>query len=780
MASDGELALTIGDLGDKQRYSLSFQALPWLDASFRFSRVGKTWYDRSFGLKVRLVRESADFPDVSVGLRDILGTGVYSAEYVVASKHIGDFDVTAGLGWGRMADNAVFSNPFGYIFNSFKYRSSVIDVAGPGTVNFGQFFHGRNTGVFGGFTWQTPIENLKFLAEYSSDQYSFERSRSGDKHFNARSPVNIGLSYRPIDAIALTAGWFYGTTYGFTVSVGGNTAQTYGPALRIGPKVPAAVIRTDAQQASALSIMMTRNKDIGIVRSGGAWVHVPTESERTRQTLLQTYFSETRSVRDVDILGKSLVVDARFQNNPQTQCAGYAQIALASRSELKTLALTDLQNPDGLVVFCNVADAASHISLAATNASGGQAAAVPDVAALKTLIGGDLARQNLRLTALSVGESELWIYFENYRYNDTSEAAGRVIRVLMADAPPSVEIFHLVFTLYGVPMRQITITRSAVERMAVSGTYVSDLATSISTTAPPSENPVLDEALSTTFPTFSWGFTPKLTEQLFDPDKPLQFNLYAEASAAVTLAPGLTLSTNVTGSLWNDLTFNRKPYSSLPHVRSDLLKYLKHGQYGISSLQMIYRTRLTPEVMAVAKAGYLEDMFMGAGGQLLWTPEKSRFSFGADLYEVWQRDYNRLFGLRGYHVLTGHATVYYRSPWHDINFAVHAGRYLAGDYGATFEISRRLFSGVEIGAWATFTNVPFHKFGEGSFDKGIMIHIPLEWWLPIFSQSSYDLVLHSLTRDGGQRLTGDDSLFETVRRFDEDEIDEHLDELGAP
>jgi len=194
----------------------------------------------------------------------------------------------------------------------------------------------------------------------------------------------------------------------------------------------------------------------------------------------------------------------------------------------------------------------------------------------------------------------------------------------------------------------------------------------------------------------------------------------------------------------------------------------------------MYVTRLTPEVIADAQVGYLEDMYMGAGSQVLWHPDHSRFAFGVDAYQIWKRDYNRLFGIQDYHVFTGHASVYYASPWYGLNFAVHAGRYLAGDYGGTFEITRELLTGVEIGAWATFTNVPFHKFGEGSFDKGIIVRIPLEWGLPISSQSSYDLHLASLTRDGGQRLAGDDVLYQMTRGADFSEISDHLNQVVAP
>jgi hypothetical protein len=173
-------------------------------------------------------------------------------------------------------------------------------------------------------------------------------------------------------------------------------------------------------------------------------------------------------------------------------------------------------------------------------------------------------------------------------------------------------------------------------------------------------------------------------------------------------------------------------------------------------------------------------MFAGVGGQVVWRPEGQRIAIGADVYEVWQRGFDRLFDVQGYHILTGHVSLYYESPWYGLNFNVHAGRYLAGDYGATFEITRRFSTGVEIGAFATFTNVPFAKFGEGSFDKGIIIHIPFEWALPIYSQGSYDLLLRSLTRDGGARLGNDDSLYDDTRSAAYGDIQRDVDDIVSP
>ena len=242
--------------------------------------------------------------------------------------------------------------------------------------------------------------------------------------------------------------------------------------------------------------------------------------------------------------------------------------------------------------------------------------------------------------------------------------------------------------------------RSALERTALAHGSAAGAGDAIKLSAPPLENPALDQAAKSFFPYVYWSLDPKLTEHVFDPDKPLQFMVYADATAGVELRPGLSIRTDLTANLWNNYTFDRRAGSALPHVRTDLLQYIKHGgNYGIASLELNYQTRLSRDFFAEVKAGYLEDMFMGAGGDVLWRPENSRFTFGADIYQVWKRDFNRLFGTQDYQILTGHVSLYYRSPWYGLNFNVHAGRYLAGDYGATFEVTRRFASGIEIGAF---------------------------------------------------------------------------------
>ena len=77
--------------------SISFQALPRLGVSFRYTghganggeAYGRVNHDRSFDAHVSLLDESKYLPEISIGLRDFIGTGWYSSEYIVGTKSSG-------------------------------------------------------------------------------------------------------------------------------------------------------------------------------------------------------------------------------------------------------------------------------------------------------------------------------------------------------------------------------------------------------------------------------------------------------------------------------------------------------------------------------------------------------------------------------------------------------------------------------------------------------------------------------------------------------------------
>jgi hypothetical protein len=220
MAPDGELSVSASFMKNTQHYNFGFQVMPWLEATFRYSGLQHfqadfpVYYDRAFGIKARLWDEGTIIPAVAVGIDDIIGTGIYTGEYLVASKRFGDIDTSLGLGWGRLAGAGLLRNPLALVIPSFDNRHSYFGQAGG--ADFTAFFHGHNVGLFGGAVWHTPLDGLALMVEYDSDTYAQEKAFG---NFSPRSQVNYGLTYTLSEQTAIGLDWLYGTTLGGNFSL---------------------------------------------------------------------------------------------------------------------------------------------------------------------------------------------------------------------------------------------------------------------------------------------------------------------------------------------------------------------------------------------------------------------------------------------------------------------------------------------------------------------------------------------------------------------------------
>jgi hypothetical protein len=465
-----------------------------------------------------------------------------------------------------------------------------------------------------------------------------------------------------------------------------------------------------------------------------------------------------------------------------TRCAATARLMQGVSADIVRVRLHDLGGRRS--VACNVPHSVEGPPVSAAFLSSGDLGKLPDTEVLtidasaaspalnrvqvERRIRAAITAQHLLVDALSLGESEVLLYYRNIHYLAETDAIDRIVRVLTKEAPPQIERFRLIAVQSGVPQQEFDVLRGPVERsyQQEDGTIFDH---SVRIRPPAMDQPVL-AAATDIYPHFGWGLFPQFREALFDPNQPFGVQFVAVADAWLEVAQGLSLSGSLEASLYDDFNTARKSDSLLPHVRSDFLKYFTQGKTGIGHLDVEYRFRLTPTIFATVKGGYLESMFAGGGGEILWRPQGARWALGADIYQVWQRDFDRLFGVQHYRQTTGHVSLYYDSPWYDLNFQLRAGRYLAGDRGFTVQVTRRFSTGVEIGAFFTKTNVSAQQFGEGSFDKGIIIRIPLGWVAPLETQSEIAMDLRPVQRDGGQTLAGDATLYEETRATSQGEM----------
>ncbi|MDO5605682.1 MAG: YjbH domain-containing protein [Paracoccus sp. (in: a-proteobacteria)] len=649
-APEGELAGTISHSDYGQRVTLSFQPWTRLTAALRYSSIdgldpvrdNNKLKDRSFDLQYQLFDEAPGWqPAVAIGLRDLMGTGVYSGEYLVATKQVTpQLRVSGGIGWGRLAG---------------AWRQTDYTDEG-GKPNIDQWFSG-SAKPFASIEWQAT-DQLSLLAEYSYDDYEPEQ-RGGVSEPDSK--LNLGVNYRIGNSYQIGAYSLGGKTFGIRGSLTLNAKQSPYPS-GLEP-APAPVRPRPAPSADPEGW-------------SGAWT-----ADATARPVIQ------------NALGRALKAEGQV------------------------------------------------------------------------------------LESMSLGANRAEVRIRNERYFHQAEAIGRTARLMTRALPPSVETFVITSTAKGMPTSSVVLQRSDIERLENTASAHIAQRASIVDGDPRAAGLIPSEGI---YPAFTWGLRPYLDIGVFDPDEPFRYEIGAQASAKYEISPGLILS----GSL-RQRAFGSQEQSApkgytvdeylaadpdqitadnfgVPRVRSDGRMYAGNRSPVITELTLAWYAKPTQDIYSRVTVGLLERAYGGVSGEVLWKPVGSRLALGAEVNRVRKRDFRNSFEFQDYEVTTGHVSAYYDFG-HGFWGQVDVGKYLAGDKGATVSVHREFENGWRIGGYATKTDLSAEQFGNGSFDKGITMSVPLTWATGTPSTNRVSGNLRSLSRDGGARLNVDGRLYETIR-----------------
>ena len=116
------------------------------------------------------------------------------------------------------------------------------------------------------------------------------------------------------------------------------------------------------------------------------------------------------------------------------------------------------------------------------------------------------------------------------------------------------------------------------------------------------------------------------------------------ADGSYRLTDNLVLS----GSLYVNFTDNYdrfkfveySPYIenfAVPRVRTLFRDYVHNNRVRMNSLQLTWFDQFSDNIYLQGYAGYLEAMFAGIGGELLYRPQDSNWAIGADANLISQR-----------------------------------------------------------------------------------------------------------------------------------------------
>ncbi|MEL6619879.1 MAG: YjbH domain-containing protein [Pseudomonadota bacterium] len=642
---DGAVALTTNRYGNTVRNSATFQVLPRVYGTFRYSIIRdfdapRDRFDRSFDLHFQIADETPGRPALALGLRDFGGTGVLSSEYLVATRTVGDrLTGTIGLGWGRLAQRGAFRNPLAVVADGFEDRpnTGAGGISTTGQLDFGAWFQGP-AALFAGFEFQAT-DRLSLQLEYSSDAYDAETSRG---LIDIDSPINVGLNFTYPSGSSLRAFVIGGTEVGLQYS------HVFNPKRR---------------------------------RSPGGLDEAPLPIP-DRRAAIQA---------DMDLSDRAALISAR--------------------ETLQRL----------------------------------------------------LADEGITLEAFRVDGPRATVRIQNDRYDVEAQAIGRTARVMASTLPGNIDAFVIIPQVFGVPNSAVTLQRD--DMRALQTDY--DGAWRLLARSRIGDAPVTGRAdeVPGLYPKFSYGLAPYTAFSFFDPDEPVRLDAGAELALSFAPMPGLSFDAVLRRPIISTIDdATRQSDSVLPRVRSNAVLYAQQSDFEINRLTAEYMFKSGENLFGRVTGGYLENMFAGLSGELLWYPIDSRLALGTEINYARQRDFDMLLGLQDYDVITGHASAYYEFGNGFVG-QLDAGRYLAGDWGATFGLDREFNNGFRIGGYFTLTDVSFDDFGEGSFDKGIRFTVPLSWLTGKPSRVGYSQVIQPVLRDGGARLSVPNRLYGVTRDY---------------
>jgi hypothetical protein len=743
---DGTLTATVSYVNSSVRSTLNFQITPRLSGVFRYTgtrdfkpapgvATRDAHYDRSFDVRYQLAFESTYRPAITVGLQDAAGTGFFSGEYLVATKSFTPrVRVTAGIGWGRFAQRGSFSNPLGIFSDRFDTRPTIrLTDEFNGRPQFTSWFRGP-VAPFAGVEWMAPNNKLRLKAEYSSDAYRRE-SNANAGFIDIKTPLNFSAEYRLARGATLSAHLIAGSELGLRFSTDLNPNHPTVVGREEAPFPIRNRNQTFAQQRALFGDVIAVS-DVASTHIGAVPTHDVKQSPSGVRIAHVRGHCDPAAAREIDAL-QGVIDLVVFENG-----AGVVDCSVVTRPAGRT--------------YIEAVSARQPLLAQGVRISKTKVDAI--VSRLQKLVETD----GITIERSDISNVRAQVHMRSTRFNASAQAVGRMARAMTHVLPATVEQFEIILMQEGLAITSVTLQRSDLEMLEhdADGAWKSLARATIKAAQNPDDQSVSVAGL---YPKLSATLKPAVETSFFDPDNPFRFDLKARGVLRFDISPGFSLNAQASKLIVGNVgTSTRLSDSVIQHVRSDIGLYQNAGDPTIDRLTADYMFKVSPDVYGRVSGGIFERMYGGVSAELLWAPADRAIAVGAELNWVKQRDYDQLLSFRNYATVTGHASAYWNMG-NGFSSQLDVGRYLAKDWGATVSLDRVFNNGWKVGGYFTLTDVSFDDFGEGSFDKGIRVKVPLSWLSGAPTQQEYNMLIQPIYRDGGARVSIPNRLYETIR-----------------
>jgi len=405
-----------------------------------------------------------------------------------------------------------------------------------------------------------------------------------------------------------------------------------------------------------------------------------------------------------------------------------------------------------------------------------------------------LAKQNFRNIRVELDSGTLKLTLTNNRISNMGRAVGRAARTALAFAPLGTHAIHVTYTRLEQPIA--TYEFFDLQRLTDYFTGLVDREAFLQTVLVRYANPadrvgedeqgmlaaVRDEGAglgvrinhegemvqlrSEDREANRFRIAPRASFFFNDPSGALRYEVSAVSNFDKRLGEGLYFNSALKLNLFENVSgVTQASNSLLPHVRTDIAEYKRGSRFKLNRAMLNKYMTLDERLYARVSAGLYEEMYRGAGGQILYLPKDTRWAADLTVDALEQRGFKGWFDKRDYRTVTAFGALHYRLPY-DMTLTARAGRFLAKDEGVRVEFKRRFPSGVEIGAWYSKTSgkditspgTPADPYN----DKGVFLSVPLNIMLLSDTQAGAGFAIAPWTRDVGQMVASPGDLYDLM------------------
>lgn len=341
--------------------------------------------------------------------------------------------------------------------------------------------------------------------------------------------------------------------------------------------------------------------------------------------------------------------------------------------------------------------------------------------------------------------STLVIEYSNDTYFYESVALKKILSIFRVVYIPGVYRVKFILKKDNIPVTEITVPAKVINDYLKGELSFEELLSNATYRIAPSFTP--REEVTVAKPKY-WGAI-KLRTFLNDPSGAFKYKLSYDVGINEYLFNNFYLSASAILPIKNNISSVIPPLMKKP-VRSDIDKYLNNKHPDISTLAITYISPVADRTFVGISAGYNELMYAGIGGDLIHFLEDGRTALliGGDW--VRKRDSESPFKLKNYGFHDLYAGINYVTKYPEMHISIKAGRFLAGDKGVRFQISR-VVKGFEVGFWYTYSDTSdFSSFNKNYRDKGVFVAVPLRMFSTKDTKQVGYYSLSPWTRDVGQ------------------------------